>query len=86
MLLLFSVNQLVVIRPHVFQVLLDGVIVLAHMCGIPPVTARVVVGERGGLSLERGVGRAQNRLAHVRDAMDHVPVVVFGDFVARRET
>lgn len=37
------------------------------------------------MALEGGVGGAGDRLAHVGDAVDHVPVVVVRDGVARRQ-
>lgn len=55
------------------------------MLGIPAVRSRVVVGKGGGLALEGRVGGAEDGLAHVAEAVDHVPVVVVGDLVARLE-
>lgn len=77
----FLVDELVIIRPHALQVRLDLIVVLAHMRRIPTITARVVVGEGGGLALECRVGGTKHGLAHVGDAVDHVPVVVLWDLV-----
>lgn len=77
----FLVDELIIIRPHTLQVRLDLIIVLAHVRRIPAITARVVVREGGGLALECCVGGTEHSLAHVGDAVDHVPVVVLGDLV-----
>lgn len=76
------VDQLIVVCAHTLQIVLDLAVVLAHVCRVPAVTAAVVVGEGGGVALERRVGGAHDGLAHVGDAVDHVPVVVVGDGVA----
>lgn len=79
------VDELVIISPHALEVLEDLIVVLADVRGVPAVAARVVVGEGGGVALECGVGGAGDGLAHVGDAVDHVPVVVVRDGVARRQ-
>lgn len=79
------VDQLVIISPHALEVLQDLVVVLADVGGVPAVAARVIVGEGGGVALESSVGGAGDCLAHVGDAVDHVPVVVVWDGVARRQ-
>lgn len=53
------------------------------MFGVPAVGTAVVVGEGGLVALEGHVGTAQDGLAHVVQAVDHVPVVVVGNGVAR---
>lgn len=79
------VDELIIISPHALEVAEDLVVVLAHVGGVPAVGARVVVGEGGGVALECGVGGAGDGLAHVGDAVDHVPVVIVRDGVARRQ-
>lgn len=56
------------------------------MLGIPPVGPAVVVGKGRLVALERNVGAAHDGLAHVVEAVDHVPVVVVRDRVVRLET
>ena len=48
------------------------------MLRIPPVAPAVVIRERGLQALEAHVGAAHDGLAHVVEAVDHVPVVVLG--------
>lgn len=47
------------------------------MLAIPAITAAVVIRERRLQSLESHVCATHDSLAHVVEAMDHVPVVVF---------
>ncbi len=51
------------------------------MLRVPAVAAAVVIGKRRLQSLEGHVRRAHNGLPQVCEAVDHVPVVIFGQFV-----
>lgn len=48
------------------------------MLTIPPITPSIMIRERSLEPLERHIGAAQDGLAHVVEAVDHVPVVVLG--------
>lgn len=80
------VDQLVIICPNALEVFENLIVVLADVRGIPAVAARVIIGEGSGVALECRVGGAGDRLSHVCDTVDHVPVVVVRDGVARRQT
>ena len=43
---------------------------------IPSITASIPIRKRGFLALQTQIPAAHNRLAHVVEAMDHMPVVV----------
>ena len=53
------------------------------MLRIPPVRAAIVVGKRRLVALERHVGTAQDGLPHIINTVDHMPMVVIRDWVAR---
>lgn len=76
---------MIVIRPHTLQIVQNLAVVLADMRRIPTVTARVIVREGGGVALECRVSGAHDGLAHVGDAVNHVPVVVVWNGVAGGE-
>jgi hypothetical protein len=78
-------DLLVIIRPNTLQPLPNRIRILAHMLTIPAITATIVIGKRRLQALEGHIGTAHDGLAHVIEAMDHVPVVVFFEGVARCE-
>jgi hypothetical protein len=53
------------------------------MLGIPAIGTRVVIGESGCVALNGSIGGAENGLTHVAEAVDHVPMVIVRDSVAR---
>lgn len=56
------------------------------MLCVPAIRARVVVRECCGVTLDGCVGGTHDRLSHVAEAVDHVPVVIIWDLVARFES
>lgn len=55
------------------------------MLTIPPIAPAIMVRKRRLEAFKRHICAAQNRLAHVIEAMDHVPVVVVFKRVVGRE-
>lgn len=55
------------------------------MLTIPAIAAAIMIGERRLQSLEGHIRAAQDSLAHVIEAVDHVPVVVVFEGVVGRE-
>lgn len=76
---------LVVVRSHFLQMRFDLAVVSAHVLRIPPITSSIVVGKGGFQSFQGQIRRAHDCLPHVIKAMDHMPVVVFGEFRVRCE-
>jgi hypothetical protein len=78
-------NLLIIIRPNTFQSLPHRLRILAHMLTIPPITAAIVIRKRRLKALKRHIGTTHNCLPHIIEAMNHVPMVVFFELVARGE-
>jgi hypothetical protein len=76
---------LIIIRPNTFQSPPHRLRILAHMLTIPPITAAIVIRKRRLKALKRHIGTTHNCLPHIIKAMNHVPVVVFFELVARGE-
>lgn len=71
-------NLLIIIRPHALQSLPDLTRIPTDMLAIPAIAAPIVVGKRSLEPFQAHVRAAEDSLTHVVEAVDHVPVVVFG--------
>ena len=56
------------------------------MLTIPPIASAVVVGECSFQPLQRKISRTHDGLTHVVEAVDHMPMVVLGQFGVRCES
>lgn len=69
-------DLLIVIRPNLLQMRLDLRVVAAHMLTIPSITSAIVIREGSLQALQRQICAAHDRLPHVVEAVNHVPVVI----------
>ena len=76
-------DLLIIIRPHTLQMLPNRPRILAHMLTIPAITAAIMIRKRRFQPFQTHIRAAHDGLAHVVEAVNHVPVVVFFELVAR---
>lgn len=80
-----SENLLVIIGPNPLQPLSHLALILTHMLTIPPIAPPIMIRKRRFQPLKRHVSTAHDGLAHVIEAMDHVPVMIFFERVVGRD-
>lgn len=75
-----SEDLLIIVRPDTLKVFPDLVVVAADMLAVPSIRTPIVIGESGLETFKRHVCRTHYGLPHVVEAVDHVPVVIVGQF------
>jgi hypothetical protein len=78
-------NLLIIVGPNTLQPPPHRLRIFTHMLTIPPITPTIVIRKRRFQTFKRHICTTHNGLPHVIEAVDHVPVIIFFEFVARGE-